>query len=146
MWESIPKNSSARITKNEKKSWRQLAVNSTATVDILEYTDFEWSVHSNDYSVYPNYPEYDHTLNKISGNYLVFNTDPPRDRYDRAVLVSDHYDIDPNNRSLCLKFFYYAFKSLIFYPDADSRDTTPFTRLEIFQSESYDSIKKSDKL
>ena len=71
----------------------------------------------------PLYPNKDHTLNRQTGNYLAFDMD--RTGNDRAVLVSDHYDLDAS-RSFCLSFFYQ------FNLDASSQGNP---RFEVYASE-----------
>ena len=131
MWESIQPITSSK-SDAEKLSWISNAINTTVSLNVLKYTDFEWTVHSSDNNYDPLYPQRDHTLNMLSGNYLLLRAVQPRQVYDRAIVVSDHFKITPQNRSLCLKFFYY-----ITYQTFGQ-----FSHLEIYQAENINTIKK----
>ena len=131
LWESIKPITDVQISNDEKASWLQLPINKSVHFNILKYTDFEWTVHSSDYSYATLFPQRDHTLNKVSGNYLLFDGRSPRTYYDRAIIVSDHYEITPQNRSLCLKFYYY-YKSSNYFK----------FYLDIYQSESFGNVTK----
>ena len=123
-----------KIEQIQKITWAKLSIGTKTNMNIVRYTDFEWEVHSPDHSLGsdPSYPKTDHTLNKASGNYLLMTTKFPRQVADRAVLVSDHYDID-NNRSFCLSFFYFT--------RATSNMGTD-VRLEVYQAEANTNLYK----
>ena len=98
---------------------------------LFQFTDFEWTVHSSDQLIDPLYPQLDHTLGQRSGNYLLLKAQTPRSQADRAVLVSDHYDID-SNRSFCLNLFYYI----------KNQNNYGTSRFELFQAENNNLYKK----
>ena len=134
MWESIIPNRTVTVPQMTKQSWSNLPVGTTLTnMNILKYTDFQWTVHSPDGDASGDslYPSVDHTLGKKSGNYLVFKAQSPQNPLDRAVLVSDHYDID-SSRSFCLKFYYYAKTSF----------SKVNSKIEVYQGENNNKYKK----
>lgn len=133
MWESITPNTSVKISQDQKKNWAGIPVGSVVSMDVIKYTDFEWDVHTPEFDHYILYPERDHTLNKPSGNYLIMKANGVRNTWDRAVLVSDRFDLD-SNRSFCLKLFYYVKNNNEFGNEG--------SKFEIFQSESYNQVKK----
>ena len=130
MWESIPPTTTFQITASQKRAWSQIAIGVKTTMNVIKYTDFEWAVRSPDEAIDTSYPRTDNTLNRASGNYLLMTAQSPQKVADRAVIVSDHYDID-GNRSFCLSFFYYLKSS-----------SSPSFHLEIFQSEAYSQVYK----
>jgi hypothetical protein len=132
MWESILP-TQAEITQQQKLRWSNIDIGTDAQNLILLKTDFTWTVHSPIHGFNVYYPVVDHTLNKPMGNYLLLRADEPRKLGDRAVLMSDRYDIDPNNRTFCLKFFSLLKNTAKFFV---------YSKLEIFQSENYKQVKK----
>jgi hypothetical protein len=132
MWESILPTQTA-ITQQQKLRWSNNSIGAEVNNLILLKTDFTWTVHSPIHGSNVYYPTVDHTLNKPIGNYLLLRADEPRKPGDRAVLMSDRYDIDPNNRTFCLKFFYFL---------RDTGNFDLYSKLEIFQSENYKQVKK----
>jgi hypothetical protein len=132
MWESILPTQTA-ITQQEKISWSNINIGMHAKSFVVTNTDFTWTVHSPQHGYSEAYPKIDHTLNQATGSYLLLRAEPPRKVGDRAVLMSDRYDIDPNNRMFCLKFFYFM-KNMAQY-DINSK-------IEIFQSENFMLIQK----
>ena len=132
MWESIPPTPNVNIQLSQKITWAHIPVGTKVNIEILRYTDFEWEVHSPDNDNDGRYPSADHTLNKRSGNYLLLDGLSPQKTGDRAVLVSDHYDID-KNRSFCLSFYYFMNT-----PTAGGDKN----RIEIYQSEGNGQVYK----
>lgn len=132
MWESILPTQN-EITQQQKLRWSNISIGADAQNLILLKTDFTWTVHSPIHGFNVYYPTLDHTLEKPIGNYLLLRADAPRKLGDRAVLMSDRYDIDPNNRTFCLKFFYFL---------RNTGNFNVYSKLEIFQSENYKQVKK----
>jgi len=136
MWESILPTQTA-ITQQQKLLWSDIHVGMYALNNILMQTDFTWTVHSPQHGHSNAYPRIDHTLSQPTGSYLLLRAESPRRSGDRAVLMSDRYDINPNNRMFCLKFFYFM-KNMAQYPLN--------SKIEIFQSEDYKLVQKVDEL
>ena len=131
MWESVPPNQTVSIPLATKISWATIPVNTIISMyktSVLKYPDFEWVVYSPDSFYNSLFPTIDHTLSKSSGNYLLMKGGSPRKVGDRAILVSDHYDID-SSRSLCLQFYYY------FKNQYTSLSNPP--RFEVYLGEDY---------
>ena len=132
MWESIPPNRTVVISASIKKEWANFPIsNKITSMDVLKYTDFEWHVFSPDSETQSQAPASDHTLGKRAGNYLLLNIRYPRLVGDRAVLVSDHYDID-SNRSFCFQLYYY------FKNSGSPGDS----RFEVYQAENNNQYQK----
>lgn len=131
MWESIYPTQSA-ITQQQKLQWSNISIGLPVDVNIVLKTDFIWIVHSPNLYVNNQYPQKDHTINQRAGRYLLLRNEQPRSPGDRAVLMSDRYDIDPKNRSFCVSFYYYINSPNLYFP----------TKLELFQSEDYRQVIK----
>ena len=132
MWESIPPTFDGEYGQNTKQGWIVIGVGSAVYNQFfLNYTDFEWVVHSPDYSSSSLYPTTDHTLGKRSGNYLLLKAESPRRISDRAVLVSDHYDI-PTSGSFCVKLYYFF----------NNMNRVGASRFEFYQAENNEHYKK----
>jgi hypothetical protein len=136
MWESILPTQTA-ITQQQKLRWSNINIGIDAQNNILMMTDFTWTVHSPQHGYSAAYPRIDHTLNQAIGSYLLLRAESPRRLGDRAVLMSDRYDINPNNRTFCLKFFYFMKNIAQFNFNS---------KIEIFQSENYKLVKKVAQL
>ena len=126
MWTSTAPNQTESMSKNIRDIWTSVNVGTRIyLVNLLVMADFEWVVYSPEGKMYsPLYSQMDHTLGKVSGNYLLLKAQSPRNVGDRAILVSDHYDID-SNRSFCLQFYYMFGK----------QDNQGSSRFEIYQGE-----------
>ena len=133
MWESLIPNTTVSMDETTKDNWANMAVGTITSVDVVNYADFEWIVHTPDYQPSELFPPRDHTLGKAAGNYLVMKANEKRTVSDRALLVSDHYQLDPT-RSFCFKLFYYIKNK----PEAGMRGS----KFEVFQSENYAKIMK----
>jgi hypothetical protein len=132
MWESILPTQSA-ISQQQKLRWSNISIGLDAQNNIIMKTDFTWTVHSPQHGYSVAYPTFDHTLYQSVGSYLLLRADYPRRLGDRAVLMSDRYDLDPQNKAICLKFFYFI---------KNSAQYSVYSKLEVFQSETYKTTKK----
>lgn len=132
MWESIPPNRTNTISQTIKQKWSANPIGTTVDMNVVRYSDFEWEVHSRERDNQPSYPAYDHTLKRASGNYLLLRTSSQQRVGDRAILVSDHYDIDQKNNTFCFELYYLMINNILGMPG----------RFEIYQSESSTKTKK----
>ena len=125
------------MSRDEKLRSAQLNVGATIKSTILEQSDFTWTVHSPSQNHLTQYPSFDHTFGKANGYYLLLKADASRTEGQRAILMSDRYDIDPNDRKLCLSFYYYFKKS---------DDSSAQTQLDVYQSEQISNVFKIIKI
>src|SRR5579883_2365080 len=131
MWESIPPNASS-ITQQQKLRWSNITIGQDAKNNILLATDFTWTVHSPSHGFSSYYPAIDHTLRTYYGSYLLLKNESPRKAGDRAVLMSDRYDIT-SSKAICFRFNYWL-KNIV--------PVTTYSKLGVFQSENYTQVKK----
>ncbi|XP_039254872.2 MAM and LDL-receptor class A domain-containing protein 1-like [Styela clava] len=74
----------------------------------LEHVDFNWTRHQGKTTSKNTGPDYDHTLGNKNGTYLYVEASNPRQRYDKARLVSPV--IDPGLSSTkCVTFWFHSF-------------------------------------
>jgi len=132
MWESILPTQSA-ISQQQKLRWSNNSIGLDAQNTIVLKTDFTWIVHSPQHGYSVAYPKVDHTLNQAIGSYLLLRAESPRRVGDRAVLMSDRYDLNPQNKAFCLKFYYFFKNSAIY---------SMYSKLEVYQSEIYKTTRK----
>lgn len=130
LWESITPNTSSITLQQKIKFANMTNIGTDINSNILMNTDFTWTVHSPEHGLNPNYPQKDHTLNSASGSYLLLRNDPPRKAYDRAVLISDRFDVNGTD-GLCMRFFLYLGGS---NPSISSK-------LSAYTSENYTTVR-----
>ena len=131
MWESIPPSANS-VTQQQKLKWSNITIGQDVKNNVLLATDFTWTVHSPSHGLSAIYPGIDHTLNSYYGSYLLLKNESPRKVGDRAVIMSDRYDIS-KSKALCLRFFYWL-------KNVGSIQTN--SKLGVYQSENYTNVRK----